>query len=522
MSVNGKGRIMRTSLRVKMMLGVLLPLSLALGGFAYLQYSTHRQIMVTMAGQTATDLGSVIEGGLVEAMLAQDLTAIQKSIDNIAVNASVRNVFLVNDRSEVRAAPGRRGVGQMVRITDKGCSECHAAKSAYQRQYSAVLTVPGVGRVLRNCNPIANQPVCHACHDPTSQYNGVLITDLSVESMDQYLRRDVWRSLVFLGGALVLGALMLGATMDPLVVTRVERLTALVRAFTGGDLSQRADIQSGDEVGELAEAFNRMAEGMEEKARLEHQVRQRTAELERLYDELREKEAVRAQLLKQIISAQEAERKRIARELHDELAQSLTGLIMSLDSAEDVLGPDLQSVHDQLARTRDITTRALEQTRHLILDLRPTMLDDLGLVPAIRWYAETHLGTTGVAVAFQTEGRQRRLRPEIETALFRIAQEAINNVSRHANPGHVQIHLRWEPAQVVLEVDDDGQGFDMQNVYVQRDTGAGMGLLGMRERAEMFGGRLEISSQPDHGTHVEVQLPTDGGRISDATPDTYR
>lgn len=513
---------MRVSLRVKMMVGVLLPLSLALGAFAYLQYSTHRQIVVTMASQTATDLGSVIEGGLVEAMLIQDLTAIQKSIDNISANAGVRNVVLMNARSEVRAAPGGQGVGRTVRTTDNGCIDCHGANSKYPGQYSAVLTVPGIGRVLRNCNPIVNRPVCHACHDPTNRYNGVLITDLSVETMDQYLHQDVGRSLVFLGGALLLGALMLGGTMDPFIVTRVERLTALVRAFTRGDLSRRTDIQSGDELGELAEAFNRMAEGMEEKARLEHQVRQRTAELERLYDELQAKEAVRAQLLKQIISAQEAERRRIARELHDELAQSLTGLIMSLDSAEDVLEPELQSVHAQLSRTREISARALEQTRNLILDLRPTMLDDLGLVPAIRWYAETHLAPTGATIAFQTAGRQRRLQPEIETALFRIAQEAINNVARHADPGHVQIHLTWEPEQAILKVEDDGNGFDTQNVYTQRETGPGMGLLGMRERAEMFGGRLRISSQPGHGTRVEVQLPIDGGMISDANPDSYR
>ncbi len=513
---------MRISLRLKMMLGVLLPLSLALGAFAYTQYNTHRSHELATAARTATALGRAIEGSLTEAMLDQDLATIQKSIDNIAANPQVRDMFLLNTRSEVRAAPGGRDVGRTISITENGCIECHTPNSTNQSRYSAVLTVPGVGQVLRNCNPIANKPVCYACHDPADRYNGVLITDLSLQAMDQHLGEDLWRSLLFLGGALLLGALMLGATMDPIVVKRVDRLTALVRAFSRGDLSQRADFRSGDELGELAEAFNRMAEGMEEKARLEYQVRQRTAELERLYAELQEKEAVRAQLLKQIISAQEAERKRIARELHDELAQSLTGLIMSLDSTEDVLGSELQSVHAQLARTREISARALEQTRQLILDLRPTMLDDLGLVPAIRWYAATHLASTGATVTFQTEGRPRRLRPELETALFRVAQEAINNVARHAHPGNVQICLTWEPRQVKLEVKDDGQGFDMQTVYAQRDTGAGMGLLGMQERVEMFGGQLEISSQPSGGTRVKVQLPTNGGVMFDANSGTDR
>ncbi len=513
---------MRISLRLKMMAGVLLPLSLALGAFAYSEYNVHREHELATAARTATALGQAIESSLMEAMLDQDLAAIQASIDNIAANPQVRDMFLLNARSEVRAAADVEKIGRKISIEEEGCNDCHMPNPTNRGTYATVVTIPGVGEVLRNCNPIANEPVCYACHAPSNRYNGVLITDLSLDAMAEHLGEDLGRSLLFLGGALLLGALMLGATMDPLVVKRVDRLTALVRSFSKGDLSQRADFRSGDELGELAEAFNRMAEGMEEKARLELQVRQRTAELERLYTELQEKEAIRAQLLKQIISAQEAERKRIARELHDELAQSLTGLIMSLDSAEGVLGPELQNVHEQLARTREITARALEQTRQLILDLRPTMLDDLGLVSAIRWYAETHLSNMGTTVTFQTEGPQRRLRPELETALFRIAQETINNVARHANASHVRIHLAWKPREVILSVDDDGKGFDVQDVYARQDTGAGMGLLGMQERAEMLGGQMEISSQPGQGTHVLLRIPTNEGMISHANPGTYR
>ncbi len=509
---------MRVSLRLKVLLGVLLPLALILGAFAYFQYITHRKMMLTMAAQTATNLGNVIESSLAEAMLAQDLPVIQKTIDNVAANSQVRNLILLNTQSEIRAALGGRDVGRKLNITSEGCKVCHASGVAHSTKYSVVLMLPGEGRVLRNCNPIENRPACYGCHDPANRYNGVLITDLSLESIDQHLRQDLQQTLLSVGGALLLGAIMLGTIMNWLVIGRLGRLTSLVRAFAQGDMSRRAEIRSGDELEELAEAFNRMADGVEEKVRLERQIRQRTAELERLYEALQEKEAIRAQLLKQVIHAQEAERKRVARQLHDELAQSLTGLLMSLDTAEEVLGPELQHVRDQLARTREITTRALEQTRHLILDLRPTMLDDLGLVPAIRWYAETHLKPTGALVVFRAEGRQQRLRPELETALFRIAQEAINNVVKHAHAREVRIRLIWELQQVVLEVEDDGQGFDMENLYARRHTGAGMGLLGMQERAEMLGGRLEISSQPGQGTRIKVWLPTNNeGITSDAS-----
>jgi signal transduction histidine kinase len=499
---------MHLNLRVKLMLGVLTPLALALGVFAFLQYSSHREQELALAAQTAADLGRVIEGSLAEAMLAQDLPAIQKIINNISANAHVQNMVLINRYSEVRATPGGRDVGRVLSTADEGCRVCHDQEGSGEIPYTAVIDLPGAGRILRNCNPIENRPACHACHDPDTRYNGVLITDISLADMDHRLKADLQRTLFSLGGALLFGALMFGVILNPLVVRRVERLTALVQALDRGDLAERAKIDSSDELGVLAKAFNRMADGLEERNRLQMQVRQRTEELERLNNELREKEAVRARLLKQVIQAQEAERKRIARELHDEMAQSLTGLIMSLDSTEGVIGPELRNVHEQLARTREISVRALQQTRHLILDLRPTMLDDLGLVPAIRWYAETRLGAGGAAVVFQTKGSQRRLQPELETAVFRIAQEAINNVAKHAHADNVQVRLHWEPYQVILEVQDDGKGFNVDDTYREHELGQGMGLLGMRERAEMFGGEIEIASCPGEGTLVRVTLPT--------------
>jgi signal transduction histidine kinase len=175
----------------------------------------------------------------------------------------------------------------------------------------------------------------------------------------------------------------------------------------------------------------------------------------------------------------------------------------------------------QLGRTREIVTRALDQTRDLILELRPTMLDDLGLVSAVRWYAETHLAPLGVLVAVQTEGRDRALSPEVTTALFRIVQEAINNIVRYAEASSVRILLRWEPDPVTLRVEDNGRGFDVEAVLGARDPATGIGLLGMRERADMIGAALEITSRKGWGTRIEIVLPphaTPGGP-RDARPD---
>ena len=127
-------------------------------------------------------------------------------------------------------------------------------------------------------------------------------------------------------------------------------------------------------------------------------------------------------------------------------------------------------------------------------------------------------GAEGTAVTFQAQGQQRRLPPELETTVFRIAQEAINNVKNHAHAGAVSIVLRWEPRQIALSVHDDGRGFDVQGAYHPLEAGSGIGLLGMRERAEMFAGHLTIRSDPGEGTSVEVCLPVAGEETGNDNP----
>ncbi len=266
---------------------------------------------------------------------------------------------------------------------------------------------------------------------------------------------------------------------------------------------------SDDELGQLTRALNMTIAVTVDRMRLADRLQERTEELERLNHVLLEKEAARTFLLKETINAQEAERKRVARQLHDELAQSLTGLIMSLDAVEPLLAEEAGDLRAQLARTRALLGEALDQTRRLILDLRPTMLDDLGLVSALRWYAETHLKSTGAVVSFTTDGHVRRLGPELETALFRIGQEALNNVARHARARRVAVRLVWRPDAVVLGIEDDGQGFDL-DAAPRYESGAGLGLMGMRERTEIIGGELTLESRPGGGTRVVVRLPADG------------
>ncbi|MBI2165340.1 MAG: HAMP domain-containing protein [Chloroflexi bacterium] len=228
-----------------------------------------------------------------------------------------------------------------------------------------------------------------------------------------------------------------------------------------------------------------------------------------LYEELERKERVRAELLEKVIGAQEEERKRVAREIHDEPAQALAGVIFQVDNLKRRLagvkdaGPSAQDVEE----LRQGVRAAMESLHRIITELRPQALDDLGFVTAIRWYAEQRLADRGVDTDLTVDGQADRLPPAIEIAAFRITQEAVNNVAKHAAASKVRITLRFGDSTISGEIEDDGQGFDPQIVTGLPSHGAGLGLLGMRERAALLGGNLTVDSSPGRGTRVSFTIP---------------
>ncbi|MDP2948216.1 MAG: GAF domain-containing sensor histidine kinase [Chloroflexota bacterium] len=227
----------------------------------------------------------------------------------------------------------------------------------------------------------------------------------------------------------------------------------------------------------------------------------------RLWQELKEKERARSELLEKLISAQEEERQRIARELHDDMAQGLTALLMGLARLEHPttgVSPEMVGTIDTV---KQFASQALDDTRRMILDLRPAVLDDLGLVSAVRLYAQSHLEPLGVAFTLEAERMHDRLAPHLEVALFRILQEAINNCARHARAEHVRVRLEHVDGEVRGTVEDDGVGFDVWATLKGKREKAALGLLGMRERAALIGGSLDIESEPGRGTRLRLRLP---------------
>ena len=234
---------------------------------------------------------------------------------------------------------------------------------------------------------------------------------------------------------------------------------------------------------------------------LEERVAERTAELADANRRLRH-------LSVQIINAQEAERKRISQELHDEMGQALTAIIYNLEMSLRDLPPGLgQTTRERLVEAYSLTLRTLEQVRLLSLDLRPAMLDDLGLVPALRSYVGRYTRRTGTEVAFEAIGMEEQLSPETETALYRIVQEALTNVARHAQARSIRLRLERKASTVAVVVQDDGRGFDVEETRESNPSDSGVGLIGIEERVHALGGTLSIFSQPGQGTVLSVEMP---------------
>ncbi|MCL4535332.1 MAG: histidine kinase, partial [Bacteroidetes bacterium] len=228
-----------------------------------------------------------------------------------------------------------------------------------------------------------------------------------------------------------------------------------------------------------------------------------------LYEEAREKEELRGQLLGKVISAQEEERKRIARELHDEFGQTLTGLIMNIESVEAAISTRQAQLKQRMASARACAVQALDELRKLTLGLRPSVLDDLGLVAAVRSYAQSYLDARSIHLQFEAGGIGGRLDPSVETALFRIVQEAIHNTTRHAGARRVHIRLEAGSGRITTVVEDDGSGFDVDDVLRPGSRPQSLGLLGIRERVTLLGGTFDIKSQPGRGTRLTVEVPFD-------------
>jgi len=312
---------------------------------------------------------------------------------------------------------------------------------------------------------------------------GTLVTS-RVASLN--MEADTWLILLFasigVGLSLVVNFWLTRATLRPL-----QDLVSDVDHIQDGHSASRVRSPAGSDpdAGRLADAINSMLDRLE----------RRTLELRALTE--------------RVISAQEEERKRIARGMHDDTGQAISTLIIALERMAGMVPAEAPELAKRIAATREIATRTLDELRAVVYGLRPTMLDDLGLAPAIRWYARSQLEEAGTQLVLDLPDGLARATPEVETTVFRIAQEAVNNVKRHAGAQRVAITLSAEAGWLELRVEDDGRGFDVARTAQEALRLRRFGLMGIKERVDLVGGSLQVESQPGRGSQLVARIPAE-------------
>jgi signal transduction histidine kinase len=368
---------------------------------------------------------------------------------------------------------------------------------------------------------------CHRCHatgqevtEKPERSDILVFAPLAMASWGVVIRmpeevvfqptRGLVKATLAVGAVLVATALFLAAGLSRSIADPVYRLTRATRRIAGGELERPVEISGEDEIGELAESLEGMrrklfflvSESTEYSNMLENEVGERTREL------LLKKRQL-ASLLQEMIATQEDERRRIAQELHDDTAQSIAALGMAIDMAVKAL-EDKNLTPDMLMELRVRVSTLLDDIGRIIKNLRPSVLDDLGLESALEWMLDRNLKPRGISYFLDADGIGKgTLSKQAELSVFRMMQEALNNVVKHSEATHVSMGIKKMGQEVRIEVLDDGVGYDIEEVSSLRphEDLIGFGMLGMRERVEQLGGEMEVVSSPGEGTAIYMTVP---------------
>ena len=485
----------KANLRAKITLGVVVPLTLILGIFTIIEASRHREIELYNLTLLASQSGKVIESSLRNAMLESNFSEVQMILNAVGDAGEFRVVYLLDSEGKIIFAPHGERVGDRLDNTHPTCQACH--KLPPEARPSSVVVTDDNQRVFRSMYPIKNAPECMTCHDPDQPIIGLLLTDIPFTKVESALAAGLRENLLWWVGTILVTVVVVNLALSNIVINRLQRLAQALVGFGQDQLSIRLPADDPDEIGQLSEAFNNMSQ------RIEDEVAENRALSDHLYMQSKQ----RGELLKHLITAQEDERKRVARELHDDLGQGLAALALQTEAIEQLIDSDTEAAINQLNLTRDLITDTTDRMYELILALRPSTLDDLGLIAALQSHAERFLNGSGIIFELNAAGLTNRLEPEMETALYRIYQEALNNVRRHSGAKRVSITMTMQDGFLKSEIQDDGRGFDLRRLDSNKDSPHGLGLLGIKERVNQLGGNVEIITKPGSGTLIRLRFP---------------
>ena len=335
---------------------------------------------------------------------------------------------------------------------------------------------------------------------PEQQLMSFILSDTAGGLMLRHLLPATIVIPIIAGGLIILGARAgfyeMAFAVPLCVVASIVVLTTLI--WRNAIALHRSDAKRTQAEDALRNAYND----------LEQRVEERTRELSRVNENLqveilrhKESETARLQLLRRLVTAQEEERRRISRELHDQTGQHLTALLLGLKTLNNSSGNGSSSLSKGLLQLQNLTERLLDEAHHLAWELRPAALDDLGLETALSNYVEKWSDRSSISLDFHSGLDKLRLPAPVETAVLRIVQEALTNVLKHAQANRVSVMLEYRNDELLVIVEDNGRGFQPSK---ERD---GLGLLGIHERVALVGGKLNIESEPGSGTTLVVRIP---------------
>ena len=385
--------------------------------------------------------------------------------------------------------------------------------------------------------------ICHRCHSEEKEKKSrtkdmLAFSPLSIAPWGISVREP--QDMVFAPATkikeafLVIGIIFLGTSlllaigMSRSVVRPIQSLINATQRIAKGYLEEPIQISSSDEIESLARSFEHMRVKLNESHNkikehsivLENKVMERTKALRKSRMRL-------SKLLDAVITAQEEERKRVARELHDETSQTLAALGMSIDIASMAMEEN-SLTKEEIQELKEKLGAALDGINIIIKDLRPPIFDDLGLESGVRWLLENHLGEKGIEYSLivtngfkgfcRRNGKPGSAQSKTELMLFRVIQEAVINIAKHTEASNVSIYLCSYNSIINIGIEDNGGGFDVKQILdaSDRDDNIGFGILGMKERIALLDGELYICSEPGGGTFINVEVPVSSLGVSDA------
>ncbi len=447
-------------------------------------YQFHRKQFLADLQDSAAGLSQVISNGLIKVEMAgRHPELLQASIEQFGHDPDIVGIYLLDNGGTVRFSSKPAMNGRVFDRADQGCRSCHSAVGA--RPNSMFIEQSGI-QVLRNVVPVQNRKECFSCHSSSNRLNGILIVDLGAQGVQGKLR-NVRNEMLIKAAMTIFGTLaVLGLLMSRLVIIPLKKLTN-VAGLLGEEREGPAPraLEGSDEIGQLGATFNRMVTSLEQHRH-----------------EVRAKEHLRELLLEKIVRVQEGERRRISRELHDHVGQSLSALLLTCQE-DNGNSEDVNRRHSELTgRIRAL----IDEVHQLAWEMRPSILDDYGLDSALQTYVDDTAKHCGIRIDYQSSflPETERLPAWVEVTLYRVAQEALTNVVRHSQASRASVVLLRQMQGVILLIEDDGCGFEVQ---APQNGHKGLGLIGMKERVHLCGGSCTVDSAPKGGTTVRVKIP---------------